>query len=208
MTRQEHWEAAYRTTDPADLSWFQSHPTTSLEFIAATGLPRDTGIIDVGGGSSTLIDFLLKAGYGGLAVLDLSATALGYARARLGQRSAQVEWFEADVISFEPTHRFGIWHDRAVFHFLPAPSDRRSYVATLLRTLRPGGQGIIATFAPDGPSQCSGLEVARYDENSIKAELGPTFLLRDSRRETHTTPWETEQHFVFFRFEHIIHMIE
>lgn len=201
MTREEHWEAAYRTGGATDVSWYQSRPAISLELIAATGLPRDGGIIDVGGGASTLVDCLLDAGYSKLAVLDLSASALGYARARLDKHAAAVEWFEADVTSFHPPHRFGVWHDRAVFHFLTAPADRRSYVAALRRTLPPGGHVIIATFAPDGPPKCSGLDVMRYDEQSILAELGAEFQLQDVRRETHITPWQSEQCFIYFRFQ-------
>jgi SAM-dependent methyltransferase len=151
-----------------------------------------------------LVDCLLDAGYNRLAVLDFSAVALTHARARLGQRAVNVEWFDADVMAFEPPHRFGLWHDRAVFHFLTAPDDRRGYVTTLHRTLQSGGHVIISTFALDGPSKCSGLDVARYDERSICAELGAQFALREVRRETHVTPWESEQRFIYFRFEHLI----
>jgi SAM-dependent methyltransferase len=146
---------------------------------------------------------LLDAGYSSLAVLDLSGAALGHARTRLGERATAVEWFEADVTSFQPPRRFAVWHDRAVFHFLTNPVERRGYVSTLLRTLQPGGHVVIATFAPDGPPKCSGLEVVRYDEASITTELGPSFALRESRRETHTTPWETEQRFIYFRFQYL-----
>jgi trans-aconitate methyltransferase len=115
-----------------------------------------------------------------------------------------VEWFEADVTSFEPPHRFGVWHDRAVFHFLTAADDRQRYVATLLRTLQSGGHVIIATFALYGPPKCSGLDVMRHDERTIAAELGTQFALRDVRHETHVTPWKSEQRFVYFRFQHLI----
>lgn len=203
LTRQQHWEAAYLTGGPTDVSWYQSRPDTSLAFIAATHSPRDGGVIDVGGGASTLVDCLLDTGYSRLAVLDLSAAALAHARARLAERAGAVEWFEADVTSFEPPHRFAVWHDRAVFHFLTAPTDRRAYVVTLLRTLQPGGDVVIATFAPEGPPKCSGLEVVRYDEASIATMLGPDFARRDSRREIHVTPWQTEQRFIYFHFQHL-----
>jgi trans-aconitate methyltransferase len=203
MIRQQHWETTYQADGPAGVSWYQARPALSLALIAATGAARDAGVIDVGGGASTLTDCLLDAGYSSLAVLDLSGVALGHARTRLGERATAVEWFEADVTSFDPPHRFGIWHDRAAFHFLTDPADRRGYVSTLLRTLQPGGHVVIATFAPDGPPKCSGLEIVRYDEASILSELGPSFALRESRRETHTTPWQTEQRFIYFRFQHL-----
>lgn len=199
MNRQEHWNQVYQTKATNDVSWYQRRPDISLALIAASGLGKDAGVIDVGGGASTLVDFLLDDAYTPLAVLDISAQALAHSRARLGPRAASVDWFEADVTSFESPRRFGLWHDRAVFHFLTAPEDRRGYVATLKRTLQPGGAVIIATFALDGPPKCSGLEVMRYDESSLLAELGPGFRLEETRRETHVTPWESEQRFSYFR---------
>ena len=200
MNRQEHWDQVYRTKGPQEVSWYQRRPDLSLALIAASDIGKDDGIVDVGGGASTLVDCLLEAGYGRLAVLDLSAAALAHARARLGKRAANIEWFEADVTTFDPPHRFGLWHDRAVFHFLTEAKDRRKYVATLRRTLQPGGTVILATFATDGPPKCSGLDVVRYDEPSILEELGEEFSLLEVRRETHLTPWESEQRFIYFRF--------
>jgi ubiquinone/menaquinone biosynthesis C-methylase UbiE len=200
MNRKEHWEQVYQTKAPDDVSWFQTQPTTSLNLIESTGVAKDAGVIDVGGGASVLVDFLLDAGYSQLAVLDISGAALEHARRRLGKRADSVEWFEADVTTFQPARQFGFWHDRAVFHFLTAKADRQKYVQTLKRTLTPGGHVIIATFALDGPPNCSGLEVARYDTTSICAELGSEFQLVEQASETHTTPWQTEQKFGYFRF--------
>jgi 2-polyprenyl-3-methyl-5-hydroxy-6-metoxy-1,4-benzoquinol methylase len=201
MNRQEHWNQVYQTKGTDDVSWYQRRPDLSLALIAASGVSKDAGIIDVGGGASTLVDFLLDDGYARLAVLDLSGAALSHSRSRLGARASTVEWFEADVTSFTPPHRFGLWHDRAVFHFLTAAVDRRGYVATLRQTVQPGGTVVISTFALDGPPKCSGLDVMRYDEQSILAELGAEFQLHEVRRETHITPWQSEQRFIYFRFQ-------
>jgi len=202
MNPQEHWNQVYLTKGAQDVSWYQRRPDLSLALIAASGVGKnDTTIIDVGGGASTLVDFLLDDNYRGVAVLDLSGVALSYARARLGERAVVVEWFEADVRSFDPPHRFSLWHDRAVFHFLTAANDRRAYVSSLRRSLQPGGVVIISSFAPDGPPKCSGLDVMRYNERSILNELGPEFQLQDVRRETHVTPWQSEQRFIYFRFQ-------
>ena len=200
MNRQDHWNRAYGTRRPDEVSWYQLRPQPSLDLIAASGISKDAGIIDVGGGASTLVDWLLDGGYTHLAVLDVSGVALAYSRARLGARADSVEWFEADVTSFDSPHLFSLWHDRAVFHFLAEADDRRAYVATLRRTLEPGGTVVIATFAPDGPPKCSGLDVMRHDESSIQAELGAEFTIREVRRETHVTPWQTEQQFAWFSF--------
>ena len=201
MNRQQHWNHIYQTKGPQDVSWYQRRPELSLPLIAASGLSKDAGVIDVGGGASMLIDCLLDAGYTRLAVLDVSGVVLTQTRTRLGARAAGVEWFETDVTTFEPPHRFGLWHDRAVFHFLIAPEDRHGYVAALRRTLQPGGTVIMATFAVDGPPECSGLDIIRYDQQTLVTELGPEFTLQEVRRETHLTPWESEQRFMYFRFQ-------
>lgn len=200
MNHKEHWNEVYKTLAPDDVSWYQTRPTTSLQLIKASGVAKDRGVIDVGAGASALVDFLLDRGFTKLAVLDISAIALQHARQRLGVRAAGVEWFEADVTDFRPPHRFGLWHDRAVFHFLTDPADRREYVETMSRALTPDGQVIIATFAIEGPLKCSGLDVARYDALSLAAELGAGFQLREQVDEHHLTPWNTEQRFSFFRF--------
>jgi ubiquinone/menaquinone biosynthesis C-methylase UbiE len=200
MNCKDHWEEVYQTKAPDDVSWFQTQPATSLKLIEASGVGKDAGIIDVGGGASVLVDCLLDSGFTKLAVLDISAAALEHSRRRLGQRADAVEWLEADVTTFQPARRFGLWHDRAVFHFLTDKADRQKYAQTLQRTLTPGGHVIIATFALDGPPKCSGLEVARYDATSISAELGAEFQLVEQASEAHATPWQTEQKFGYFRF--------
>jgi hypothetical protein len=204
MDRREHWNRLYQTRAPDSVSWYQRRPDVSLELIAASGIAKDAGIIDIGGGASVLVDHLLDLGYTNLAVLDLAGAALNACRLRLGSRAAAVEWFEADVTTFEPPHRYTLWHDRAAFHFLTDAGDRAWYVATLRKTLNAGGTAIIATFALDGPPRCSGLDVVRYDEQSIAAVLGEGFALRDVRREVHSTPGKAEQRFSHFRFERAV----
>jgi len=200
MTRKTHWEHVYSTKAPSEVSWYQTHPLVSLDLIAETGVGSDQPIIDVGGGASTIVDHLLEAGYRHLAVLDISGHALAQARARLGDRANRVEWIEADVTTFTAPHRFALWHDRAVFHFLTDAEDRRRYVRHMLEALEPEGHVIIATFGVDGPAKCSGLDVVRYDPPSLARELGDAFELVETRDETHTTPANKPQHFTFCRF--------
>jgi trans-aconitate methyltransferase len=128
MDRQERWDQAYRAKGPHGVSWFQERPDVSLALISQCGIDKAAGLIDVGGGASTLADHLLAAGFEHLAVLDVSSLALDEARARLGERAAQVEWIEQDVTTFRPARRFRLWHDRAVFHFLTAREDRQLYL--------------------------------------------------------------------------------
>lgn len=201
MNRKAHWEAVYRDNPADEVSWFQPRPETSLRLIAASGISPQDGVIDVGAGASLLVDCLLAEGYTNLAVLDISSAALAVARQRVGARAAAVRWLEADVTELRPAERFALWHDRAVFHFLTTRDERARYVEALKTALRPDGHVIIATFALDGPAKCSGLEVARYDATGLGAELGVEFHFREQVDEAHRTPWQTEQHFSYFRFE-------
>lgn len=200
--RQAHWDDVYRTKGETSVSWFQETPAPSLELMALVGATRRSAIIDIGGGASRLVDCLVSRGYEDVTVLDLSAAALTHARTRLGDRADRVAWIVADVTAWEPSRTFDVWHDRAAFHFLTEPADRAAYADRLRRALRHGGHAIIGTFAPDGPEKCSGLPVARHDATSLATLLGTGFVLVDTRRHEHATPWGATQRFQFstFRF--------
>ena len=200
MDTQQHGEQVYEIKPADTVSWYQAHPSTSLRFIADSQLPLDAPLLDVGGGASTLVDHLLDRGHTDLSVLDISAHALSQAQARLGAaRAARVHWLVDDVTRFAPTRRYALWHDRAVFHFLTEAAARTAYLATLRHSLAPGGMVIMATFAADGPARCSGLEVARYDADSLHASFGGDFERVASGREVHVTPWGAEQAFTYLR---------
>ncbi|MEK9283294.1 class I SAM-dependent methyltransferase [Bradyrhizobium sp. ISRA442] len=198
--RSMHWENVYATKGETEVSWFQDCPEISLEMIRAANPARDAAIIDIGGGASRLADCLLREGYRNLAVLDLSANALDAAKRRIGTGAGAVDWIVVDVTTWQPAKTYDVWHDRAAFHFLTDPVDRAAYVERLRAAVAPGGQVIIATFAPDGPEKCSGLPVQRHDSASLSAELGPEFELVETRREIHHTPWNSTQAFQFSRF--------
>lgn len=191
----QHWNEVYATKDASEVSWFEEDPTTSLELIELLSPNPNAGVVDVGGGASPLARVLVERGWRDVAVLDLSAAALELNAASLGARSGEVDWVVADVTTWQPARRYGLWHDRAVLHFLVDPADQASYAATLTAAVAPGGSVVIGTFAPDGPEACSGLPVARYDAEGIAALLGPRFVLVGERRAVHVTPWGAEQRF-------------
>lgn len=198
MQSKDHWEHVYSTKKTDGVSWFQEHAERSMRLIRDTGVPCSAEIIDVGGGASTLVDDLLGNGYSAVSVLDLSAAALSVAKARLGQRASEVQWFEGDITKITlPVHAFDVWHDRAVFHFLTDKEDREAYVGTVLRSVKPSGHVIVATFAEDGPLQCSGLPVMRYGSSELHAEFGSPFDLVKHEREEHHTPFGTVQNFLY-----------
>lgn len=197
MDAKNHWNQVYTTKPAEGVSWYEEHARESLHLIQATGVGRDAAIVDVGGGASTLVDDLLAAGYGNLTVLDLSAAALASARARVGA-TPKVKWIEADITSAVlPENAFDVWHDRAVFHFLVTPQERAAYVRAVLRAVKPNGHVIVATFAEDGPTQCSGLPVMRYGPEQLHGEFGEPFQLIEHHKHAHTTPFGTVQQFIY-----------
>jgi SAM-dependent methyltransferase len=201
MDRKEHWERIYREKKPDEVSWFQREPTRSLQWIQAATPRKEARLVDVGGGASQLVDRLLDLGYEKISVLDISAAALRVTRTRLGNRAAQVHLIEADVTQCDTDLTCDLWHDRAVFHFLTEPEDRRRYSELLARSVQPGGHVILAAFAEDGPEKCSGLPVRRYDAELIRKELGGGFTLLREESERHRTPADKEQKFRYFLFK-------
>lgn len=198
--RQAHWENVYTKKGENEVSWFQDNPEPSLRLITKFGTNPDMAIIDIGGGASRLVDSLVAKGFRALTVLDLSEASLKAAQTRLGERAASVHWLIADATTWEPSQEYDVWHDRAAFHFLTEKRDCVAYVARVRRALKVGGHAIIATFALEGPEKCSGLPVVRYDPASLGKVLGPEFMLKETLRHEHATPWGSQQVFQFSVF--------
>jgi 2-polyprenyl-3-methyl-5-hydroxy-6-metoxy-1,4-benzoquinol methylase len=193
-----HWENIYATRAPESVSWYRAHLETSLALIERATFARSASIIDIGGGESTLVDDLLLRGYENVTILDVSQTAIEVTKMRLGSLAGQVRWLVADIGAVDlKTHAYDLWHDRAVFHFLTTPERRIAYVRQVARAVKPGGHVIVSTFGPEGPRACSGLEVVRYDAESLHGEFGGHFRLIESSQELHQTPFGTTQQFLY-----------
>lgn len=202
MNQQHHWETVYETKSADAVSWYRAHLERSLALIERAAPDRDAAILDVGGGASTLVDDLLARGYRDVSVLDISSQALATARKRLGAQANTVHWLAADLLDAPlQASRYDLWHDRAVFHFLTDVAQRAAYVRQLTQALKPGGHAVIATFGPDGPTRCSGLDTARYDVAGLAQALGDDFILVDSMLETHVTPSGIAQQFLYTLFQ-------
>ena len=201
--REAHWQKVWSDFSESETSWYQAYPETSLQMIAEAGIRSDEPIIDVGGGASLLVDYLLQAGFLDITVLDISAAALDRARQRLGQRADMARWVVSDITRLEPARCYALWHDRATFHFLTRAKHRRRYIEVLKRSLQVGGSAIIGTFAPGGPLKCSGLETRRYSADQLLTELGPGWRLEKKQFEQHRTPQGRMQKFGFYRFRRV-----
>jgi 2-polyprenyl-3-methyl-5-hydroxy-6-metoxy-1,4-benzoquinol methylase len=198
MDPKTHWEEVYNTKAPNEVSWYQPHLETSLTLISRAAGANSAAIIDVGGGESTLVDDLLARGYQNISILDISQTAIDVTKQRLKELAERVQWIAGDVTRIElPRSAYDVWHDRAVFHFLTGTEERRAYVRQVAHAVRPGGHVIVSTFGPEGPTRCSGLDVARYDADSLHEQFGTRFRLVDSAKELHQTPFGTTQQFLY-----------
>ncbi len=202
MPLKDHWENVYATKPAQSVSWYQPRAALSLSLIDSLAHEKSACLIDVGGGASTLVDDLLVQGHVAVTILDLSQAALDLTKKRLGQAAAQVQWIQGNITTATlPQHGFDIWHDRAVFHFLTTPEERRAYVAQVNHALKPGGWLIVATFSLDGPEKCSGLPVVRYSPQTLHRELGEGFRLKNHTSEEHLTPAGKVQHFTYCLFQ-------
>jgi SAM-dependent methyltransferase len=198
MKSKAHWEHIYKSKGVREVSWFQEHATQSITLIRKTGVSLGAKIIDVGGGASTLVDDLIDQGYSEITVLDISGTALRRSQNRLGQRASLVTWLELDITRAElEPNIYDLWHDRAVFHFLTSETERAHYVRAVRRSVKTGGHIIVASFGLNGPERCSGLNIVRYDAESMHREFGNDFELVDTTTEVHHTPFGTDQQFIY-----------
>jgi 2-polyprenyl-3-methyl-5-hydroxy-6-metoxy-1,4-benzoquinol methylase len=198
MNTATHWEKIYREKAPDAVSWYRPHLETSLELIEKAAPARDASIIDVGCGESTLVDDLLAHGYQNITVLDVSQTAVEVTKKRLGSSAGSVQWLTTDITNSDLAPGvYDVWHDRALFHFLTAADQRIAYVRQVLRAVKPGGYVLVSTFGSEGPTKCSGLDIVRYDAESLHAEFGVHFRLLESVKELHNTPFGTTQQFLY-----------
>ena len=198
MNNKEHWEKVYGTNAQDAVSWYAPHLETSLNLINQAAADKDAAIIDIGGGEATLVDDLLSEGYRDISILDILQHAIDVARDRIGEKANKVHWYCADITQATlPQNYFDIWHDRAVFHFLTEDTQRVRYVEQVMRSVKHGGHVIMATFGPEGPEQCSGLDVVRYDAEHLHDQFGKAFKLINISTETHQTPMGTTQQFLY-----------
>ena len=198
--RKEHWEKVYATKQPHEVSWTQELPKTSLDFVHSFSLPKTASIIDIGGGDSKLVDYLLDEGFENISVLDISANAIERAKLRLGDRATKVNWIVSDVTEFHPSTTFDCWHDRATFHFLTTENEINEYIERAKECIRDKGFMTIGTFSEKGPTKCSGLEIKQYTEESLENQLQKSFNKIRCITEDHITPFNTKQNFLFCSF--------
>ena len=199
LDKKKHWETVYETKNPDQVSWTQEIPKTSLDFIHSFGLKKTAKIIDIGGGDSKFVDYLLDEGFENITVLDISSKSLEKAKKRLGEKANKVNWIVSDISEFKPNMTFDVWHDRATFHFLTTTDQVKKYMKTARKSVN--GFLTIGTFSKNGPKKCSGLDIKQYNENELILELKEGFKKIKCVTEDHLTPFDTTQNFLFCSFK-------
>ena len=197
MSTKSHWEKIYSEKSPQEVSWTQEIPETSIEFFNEFKLSKTSPIIDIGGGESKFVDFLLAEGYQNISVLDISENALKRAKDRLGEKSKNIEWIVCDINDFNPKKKYALWHDRAVFHFLTSNVEINRYVKNVKQNSE---NFIVGTFSTSGPKKCSGLEISQYDKNLLSKLFEESMTTNKVEYINHITPFETTQNFIFCSF--------
>ena len=197
MSTKSHWEKIYSEKSPQEVSWTQEIPETSIEFFNDFKLSKTSPIIDIGGGESKFVDFLLAEGYQNISVLDISENALKRAKDRLGEKSKNIEWIVCDINDFNPKKKYALWHDRAVFHFLTSNVEINRYVENVKQNSE---NFIVGTFSTSGPKKCSGLEISQYDKNLLSKLFEESMTINKVEYINHITPFETTQNFIFCSF--------
>lgn len=201
MQKQQHWETMYQKKQFEEVSWFQETPTTSITFFEGLNLPQSARIIDVGGGESRFVDYLLDKGFTNISVLDISATAIEKKKKALGDKAQQVNWIVSDVVDFQPTEQYDFWHDRATFHFLTEQNDIEKYIDTIRQFVKTEGSLILSTFSENGPTKCSGLDIKQYSEKTLTERVEAFFTKVKCVVVDHITPFATVQNFIFCSFK-------
>ena len=197
MSTKSHWEKIYSEKSPQEVSWTQETPTTSIEFFNDFKLSKTSPIIDVGGGESKFVDYLLENGYQNISVLDISENAINKAKERIGKKSENVDWIISDINNFKPKQKYALWHDRAVFHFLTSEIEIKRYVENIKLNTE---NFIVGTFSTSGPKKCSGLEITQYDKSLLNKLFEDSMEIEKAEYINHTTPFETTQNFIFCSF--------
>jgi cyclopropane fatty-acyl-phospholipid synthase-like methyltransferase len=195
-----YWENIYSTKDTKKVGWYQPRPALTLSLMEELAIPKDSQIIDIGGGDSYLVDFLLADDYRNVTVLDISTKAIEKAKLRLSEKSEDAEWIVSDIQEFEPNRQYDLWHDRAAFHFLTEEEDIKKYVEIAKKGIIGNGLMIIGTFSDKGPNTCSGLPVMQYALEELQETFSPYFETVRSFNINHITPSGLSQNYSFCVF--------
>ncbi len=204
MNRKDYWEQIYQDKNFTEVSWYQAVPKTSIDFLKNSKIPKTAKIIDIGGGESQFVNYLLEKGYKNISVLDISANAIEKKKAELGKNANKINWIVSDIVDFLPTEKYDFWHDRATFHFLTQADEIEKYLQTIKNNVNTNGVLVVGTFSENGPTKCSGLEIKQYSEVALSEKISAFFNKIKCITTEHLTPFNTVQNFIFCSFKNLV----
>lgn len=201
---KEHWDKTYFSKNEESLGWYETDLSPTLGLVAKTGIDQAATILNVGSGSTTLIDELLALGYTNLIATDLSEVAIKKLENRIGL--GKVECLIDDLTN--PVHLNNIapvdlWIDRAVLHFFTEKKDQDHYFDLLKSKVKNKGFVLLAEFHLNGAATCSGLPVLRYSKEMLAEKLGANFVLMDSFDYKFIMPSGADRPYVYTLFQKI-----
>lgn len=206
MDLASHWNNTYCKNPIDKLGWYEDNPTPSLQLIDKCGLDIDASILNIGAGTSTLVDELLNKGYQNIIVNDISSTALDKLKDRLGSQQDKIEWIVDDVTNPEllsKLEKVDLWHDRAVLHFFCDAESQKAYFDLLRQLVKKNGYVIIAAFNLEGAIKCTGLPIHRYNTEMLQKKLGNDFKLIESFDYIYTMPSGDTRVYVYTLFKRL-----
>jgi EEF1A lysine methyltransferase 2 len=203
---QPHWDRVYVSQDVDKLGWYEPVPEPSLRLIRSCALEKTSVILNVGAGTTTLVDELLRLGYQQIIANDISPVALGKLKQRLGKQQDKVKWVVDDLL--HPSELSGIgpvdlWHDRAVLHFFTKPAEQEQYFGLLKKLVTSPGFVILATFRAGGATTCSGLPVLGYDAPGLEMKLGSDFEMVEAFDHRYTMPSGDSRKYIYALFKRV-----
>lgn len=194
---EKHWNQIYSTKSDNEVSWYQENPETSINLIQQYTTNKNDEIIDIGGGNSNLAKALCTLGYKKTAILDISEHAITISKTKLSNCKNHYTFINNNILSFKAETKYRLWHDRAVFHFLTTTTDISRYIEIASNSIVQNGYLVLATFSKTGPKKCSGLPICQYNKQEIEVLFSKSFMLIDSFKQTHETPFNTQQNFIW-----------
>lgn len=207
MNQKSHWNTVYNTKTDTELGWYEVYPEQTLNLVESCNLPKTASILNVGSGTTTLIDCLLELGYKNLIANDLSDVALQQLKKRIQETYNHDLTTICDDLTqpknLDNIKKVDLWIDRAVLHFFLSEEDIVNYFNLIKHTVKVNGFVLIAVFTPNGAEKCSGLPLQRYNAKMLQQRLGTSFKLITKVNYTHINPFGGERPYIYTLFQRI-----
>jgi hypothetical protein len=197
-----HWNKVYTNNPKEKLGWFETDLSPMLNLINQTKVTKEARIINIGAGSTTLIDELINLNYSNLIATDISEIALKDLALRVGKEN--INTIVDDLTKpqlLKHIESVDLWIDRAVLHFFTNPKEQKNYFELLSNTVKSNGYAILAQFNTNSAKFCSGLPVFQYNKELLEKQLGSSFTLIDSFNYTYTMPSGDKREYIYTLFK-------